>query len=43
MYGYDAFIYINVIYFITVNSSFVFTENSTGCYSFIFNVDESWL
>lgn len=43
MYGYDVFIYINVIYFIMVNLLFVFMENLMGCYLFIFNVDESWL
>ena len=43
MHGYDAPIYTNVTYPITVNPPFVPTENPTGCYSLTFNVDESWL
>lgn len=41
MHGYDAPIYTNVTYPITVNPPFVPTENPTGCYSLTFNVDES--
>ena len=43
MHGYDAPIYTNVTYPITVNPPFVPAENPTGCYSLTFNVDESWL
>ena len=43
MHGYDAPIYTNVTYPITVNPPFVPTENPTGCYSLTFNIDESWL
>ncbi|EFE1127516.1 TPA: beta-galactosidase [Escherichia coli] len=43
MHGYDAPIYTNVTYPITVNPPFVPVENPTGCYSLTFNVDESWL
>ncbi len=41
MHGYDAPIYTNVTYPITVNPPFVATENPTGCYSLTFNVDEA--
>ena len=41
MHGYDAPIYTNVTYPITVNPPFVPTENPTGCYSLTFNVDET--
>ena len=43
MHGYDAPIYTNVTYPITVNPPFVPTENPTGCYSLTFNINESWL
>ncbi len=43
MHGYDAPIYTNVTYPITVNPPFVPAENPTGCYSLTFNIDESWL
>ena len=43
MDGYDAPVYTNVAYPIPVNPPFVPAENSTGCYSLTFCIDDAWL
>lgn len=43
MYGYDAPIYTNVTYPIPVNPPYVPAENTTGCYSLTFDIDEAAL
>ena len=43
MQGFDTPVYTNVTYPIPVNPPFVPAENSVGCYSLTFEVEDAWL